>query len=264
VTEGVRAALGEQQPRVDDGPQGALQRGFVHLGDCFEQVVAGLRTNRRGGRQHTSFGVAEFCDVGGDQIGQHRWDLLTGEVCSDELVGEERVAPTTRHHLVHQRAGCAVAHQRADACCHRVPVQAVQVDPMRCGEPAQLGDAGPLRRMTSDFVGPVGADQDQVLVDQVASEVLEEVPGHGVSPVQILDSGDDDLAARVVAEPGEQLEHCGEQAGIGRALGVEGGRACREPLVQPGRLVQHGRPSPSELAEQVGERRQWDGVAAEV
>jgi hypothetical protein len=42
----------------------------------------------------------------------------------------------------------------------------------------------------SDLVCPVGADQHDLLVDHVAGEVLEQIPRHGVGPVQVLEPDD--------------------------------------------------------------------------
>ena len=69
-------------------------------------------------------------------------------------------------------------------------------------QPGQLGQPTPLARVDGDLVGTVGADEDHLFVDQVAGEVLEQVPRHRVGPVQVFEPDD----------------HCG----IG---GIGGGRA---------------------------------------
>ena len=89
------------------------------------------------------------------------------------------------------------------------------MDSMRRRQPAQLGQSTPLVRVDGDLVGPVGADQHHLLVDQVAGKVLEQIPRHRVGPVQVFEP---DHHHAIGGQPGDQLEDGDEQPAVRRAL----------------------------------------------
>ena len=92
VAEAVGLVVDDQHPCVDHGPHRSFQFGRRQVDDRSEQLVARLAADRRDRPQHQSRAVVEVGDLGGDQIGQHHRDGLAGQVRSNELAGEERVA----------------------------------------------------------------------------------------------------------------------------------------------------------------------------
>ena len=99
--------------------------------------------------------------------------------------------------------------QRGDAGRDVVGVEAREVDPVHRREAGELGEPAPLRRVRSDLRSPVGADQHDALVEEVPRQELEEVPGDGVGPVEVLDPDRHDAIGGEVAD---QLEDGDEQA----------------------------------------------------
>ena len=166
--------------------------------------------------------VVEGGDLGRDQIGQHDRNGLAGQVCGDEFSGEERVALSAGDHLVDERARGRFAEQRRHTRRDLVSIQPLQLDPTCRREPAQLRQSAPLRRPDRDLVGAVGADEHDPFVDEVAGEVLEQVPRHRVGPVQILEPDEHGVVGR---EVGDQLEHGDEQPALRRAPTSSGSTA---------------------------------------
>ena len=110
--------------------------------------------------------------------------------------------------------------------------------------------------------GAVGADEHDGGVEEVPGEELEEVPGDGVGPVQVLDAHRDDS---IGAEVADHLEDRDEQAAW---PAIAGGRVRRgvEPPGERGevlRFCEQVWAGASDLAEQVGERGERDDVAAD-
>ena len=103
-----------------------------------------------------------------------------------------------------------------------------------------------------------------MLVDQVAGEVLEQVPRHRVRPVQVVEPHDDRV---VIGKARDQLEDGNEQPAL-RDLGLVADHCVRsQPALQGGEVGgfdQQLRCGSADLAEQVGERRQRNRVAADV
>ena len=58
-----------------------------------------------------------------------------------------------------------------------------------------LTQAPPLFGIRRDLVGAVGADEHDVLVDEVPGEEVEQVPGRRVGPVQVFERDDDRISA---------------------------------------------------------------------
>ena len=85
------------------------------------------------------------------------------------------------------------------------------------GEAGELGEAASLCRVGADLGGPVGADEHDGDVEEVAGEVLEEVPGVGVGPVEVLDPDRDDPVGAEVAD--ELEDRCEEAAGAALVAG---------------------------------------------
>ena len=88
----------------------------------------------------------------------------------------------------------------------------------RSTPPTRLSSA--VRRriawVASDLVGAVGADEHDPLVDKVPSEVLEQVPRRGITPVEIVEA-DDDGAVR--AQLADEFERQGEHVTDAPAAG---------------------------------------------
>ena len=208
VAEAVGLVVDDQQPRVDHGPHRRFQVGLWQVDDRSEQLVARVATDRRDRPQHTSGAVVEIGDLGGDQIGEHDRDGVAGQVRSNELAREERVAATTRDHLIDERARCRPTEQHVDSFGDLVAIQPFQIESMRRRQTAQLGQSTTLARVDRDLVGPVGADQHHLLVDQVAGEVLEQIPRHRVGPVEVLEPDDH---SGVGGQLRDQLEDGDEQ-----------------------------------------------------
>ena len=112
-------------------------------------------------------------------------------------------------------------------------------------------------------VGPVGADQHDRPVEQVPGEELEEVPGDGVGPVEVLDP---DRDGPVGAEVADNVEDRREQAAGATVVVPRGScpgssqRASGREALGLGEQVGAGA---ADLAEQVSERRQRDDVTAD-
>ena len=76
----------DQQPRVDHGPHGSLQRRVrARPTIAASSSWLGLAADRRDRTQHQSGAVVEIGDLGGDQIGEHDRDGLARQVRGDEL-----------------------------------------------------------------------------------------------------------------------------------------------------------------------------------
>ena len=67
--------------------------------------------------------------------------------------------------MIDERPRRRRSDQRRNVLCDLVAGQALQVDVMGSGEPAQLGQSASLRRVNADLVGAVGTDEHHVLVD---------------------------------------------------------------------------------------------------
>ena len=86
-----------------------------------------------------------------------------------------------------------------------------------------------MRRVRADLGGPVGADEHDGGVEEVPGEELEEVPGVGVGPVEVLDPDRDDP---VGAEVADEVEDRGEEAARAELVAGSGGMAGVEPAGQ--------------------------------
>ena len=118
--------------------------------------------------------------------------------------------------------------------------------------------------MGADLAGAVRADEYHAFVDEVAGQELEQVPGHGVGPVQVLEPHEHRVINR---EMGDQFEYGDEQPSVRRVGLVGDNRAGCEPVAerrQIRRVGQQIRSRPADLAEEIGERDQGNGVAADV
>ena len=113
-----------------------------------------------------------------------------------------------------------------------------------------------MRRVGSDLGGPVGPDEDDWGVEEVPGEELEEVPGVGVGPVEVLDP---DRDGPVGAEVADEVEDGGEQAARAEVVACSGVMASVEPAGQRGEVLRLGeqrRGGAADLAKQVSQRRQ--------
>ena len=137
------------------------------------------------------------------------------------------------------------------------------MDPVHRREAGQLREPAPLRWVRSDLRRPVGPDQHDGGVEEVPGEELEEVPGVGVGPVEVLDpDGDDPVGAEVA----DHVEDRREQAAGATVVVGPGVVAGVDPAGQRGETLGLGeqvRAGAADLAEQVRERRQRDDVAAD-
>ena len=264
MAEAVGVVVDDQQPCVDHGPHCGFDVALGQVDDRGEQLVARVAADRRHRTQHQSCVIVEIGDLGGDQVGEHDGDGLARQVSGDEFAGEERVAATSCDHLVDELARRRPPEQRGHALGNLVAVEPFQVDSMSGGQPGQLGQSTPLGRLAGDLVGSVGADEHDPLVDQVAGEVLEQIPRHRVGPVQVFEPDDH---CSVCCQLRDQLEDGDEQPAMRRAVQLGHGRPRSEPVLQRHecrRLAQELRVPPAHLAQQIGEWRQRNGVAADV
>ena len=115
-----------------------------------------------------------------------------------------------------------------------VVAEAGQVDPVHGGEAGELGEPASLRRVRSDLGRPVGADEHDGGVEEVPREELEEVPGVGVGPVEVLDPDRDDS---VGAEVADHVEDRCEQAAGAVVVAGPGVVAGVEPAGERGETV---------------------------
>ena len=181
-----------------------------------------------------------------------------------ELSCEERVALTTCDHLLDQCVGRGRAEHRRDSGLDVVAVQPFQVESLCRWQADQLRESPPLRWTNGDLVGTVGAHEHRSFVDEVASDVFEELPRCRVGPMKVLEAHDRAVIGRQMCD---QVEHRNEQAtfrGIGQ---VDGGRAGREPCAQRGEVryvPKQLRLPAADLTEQIREGRQRNRVAADV
>ena len=154
--------------------------------------------------------------------------LVGAEVSFDELEDSVRTGCRGRgHRRFPRRAGRARgsggSEQRRDPCGDVVVAEAGQVDAVDGGEAGELGEAASLCRVGADFGRAVGADEHDGDVEEVAGEVVEEVPSVGVGPMEVLDPRCDDTVGAEVAD--ELEDRCEETAGAalvaGSLVGVE-------------------------------------------
>ena len=211
VAEAIGVVGDDQQSRVDHRSRGGFEFVFGQVDDRGEQRMARVATDRRNCAQHQSCVVVEIGDLRGDQIGQHDGNGFARQVRGDELAGEEGVAATARNHLLDQCAGCDPTEERRHALSDLVRLEPVQLDAMSGGQPGQLGQPTALARVACYLVGAIGPHQDHPLVDQVASQVFEEIPGHRIGPVQVFEP-DDHCCLGV--QPRDQLEDGDEQPAV--------------------------------------------------
>jgi hypothetical protein len=129
-------------------------------------------------------------DVGFEEVGEDRRDGRAGEVRSDELLGVEGVALTASYELVDQRRRWGDAEHRRRVHGHRLAREPVQHDAFGAGYSAELRAAAAHGGIAGHFVVPQGSDQHHALVDEVAGQVLEQVPGARIAPVQIVEADD--------------------------------------------------------------------------
>lgn len=117
--------------------------------------------------------------------------------------------------------------------------------------------------MSGDLVGPIRGDEHDVLVDQAAREELEQVPRDRVGPVEVLKGDDHGTTCVAATEMADQLEYGSEQPSVRRVGQWRCARAGGEPLSHP-HLGEQARGGPTHLAKQIGDRRERDGVTADV
>src|SRR4051812_5047522 len=80
----------------------------------------------------------------------------------------------------------------------------------------QLGRSAANRGVTDDLVGAVGADDHDLLVDKVPSDVLEEVPRRGITPMEVVPTDDDGaVSAELADEFKGQGEHVADPSCAG-------------------------------------------------
>ena len=115
-----------------------------------------------------------------------------------------------RHHLVDECARRGPSEQRRHALGNLVRLQPTQLDSMSGRESCELGKPTPMARVVGDLVRTVGPHQHHLLVDQVASQVLEQIPRHRVGPVQVFEPDDHCISV----QPRDQLENGDEQPAV--------------------------------------------------
>ena len=83
----------------------------------------------------------------------------------------------------------------------------------RCA--SRLGaDPTTQRGIARDLVGAVGTDEHDPLVQEVASEVLEEIPRRRIAPVKVVEAHEDRTVGAELADEGmRQREHVTDAPG---------------------------------------------------
>ena len=138
---------------------------------------------------------------------------------------------------------------------HRVAIETVERDALDAAHPAELGDSTAQVWVADELAGAVGADEHDPLVDQVPGQVLEQVPGRGITPVEIVEADDDGgLRSQLADEPERQDEHVTGAPCPG----------CRQ-LAERLQRVQVGDVAPSlDVSDQIDQGRERDRLPADV
>ena len=188
---GVGGRVHDQQSGVDRGANRGLSRRLIELDHRGQQLRIRVAADGGQRRKHVPARGVEACDVGFEEFREEGGDGFTGEVRSNELLGEERVALAAPHELVHERRRWGDAQDGCGVHGHGVAFETGERDTLDAAHAAELGDPTAHAWVASDLVGAVGADEHNPLVDKVPSEVLEQVPRRGIAPVQIVEADDD-------------------------------------------------------------------------
>jgi hypothetical protein len=99
---GVGRRVHDQQSSVHRGVHRSLDRRLIELDHRGQQLRIRVPADGGDRREHLSAGGVEARDVGLDELRQEGGNGVTGKVCGDELLGEQGVAPTASHQLVHE------------------------------------------------------------------------------------------------------------------------------------------------------------------
>ena len=93
---GVGRRVDDQQSGVDRGANRGFSRRLVELDHRRQELRIRVAADGGQRRKHVTAGGVEARDVGFEELREEGGNGLTGEVRSDELLGEERVALARR------------------------------------------------------------------------------------------------------------------------------------------------------------------------
>src|SRR5262249_21945876 len=106
-----------------------------------------------------------------------------------ELLGEIGIALGACHELLDQRLRRLCRHQVADLRLNVGSGQARELDPVNTRKTRQFGQPASLVRIESSSRRPVGADKDEMHIEQVADKELKDIPSGPVRPMKIFEAG---------------------------------------------------------------------------
>jgi hypothetical protein len=147
-------------------------------------------------------------------------------VGGEQLLGEERVALRAAGDLAEGVLGQQLLGECGDEPARVGVVERAELQPLRRGQPDQLGQHRAQRVAAMQVVAAVRADDQQPLLAQPGHEEGEQPPGGGVRPVQVLEDEHDD---RLRGEAGEQGVQGVEQLQLADVLLGAAGRARARP-----------------------------------
>ena len=204
----VRRRVHDQQASVHRGAHRRLDRRLIELDHRGQQLRIGVPADGGQRREHLSARRVKARDVSLDELREKGGDGVTGEVCGNDLLGEQRVALASSHELVHERWRRGEAQHRSGLHRYRVAIEAVELDALDATHAAELGDSTAQVRVANELVSTVGADEHDLFVDKAPGEMLEQVPGGGIRPLEIVEADDGGaLRAQLADEPEGQDEH---------------------------------------------------------
>ena len=187
---GVGRRVDDHQSGVDRRPERGFGRHLVEIDDASEQVRVRVPADSGQRSEHMAAGSVEPVDVSGEKIGQQGWDRLASEMSGSELFGEERVALATPKEVIDERWRRRDAEDRGGVLSHCAAIEAGQDESLDAAEPRQFSGTLAQRGIADDLVGPKRTDEHDPFVDDVADEVLEDVPRARIAPMQVVEPDD--------------------------------------------------------------------------
>ena len=162
----------------------------------------------------------------------------------EELLDQERVAVGPAEQVLDQAGRLGMSGPHRDERGGLGSPEQGDRDFLDRRHPTQFGDPSLQPRVGGELVTR-REHEDDGHVGEVAHEVVDQVEGGGIGPVEVLDDGDDDASVGSGGEPVEQAEHGLEQRTVTPRIGARGGVAAA-----------HG-----ELGQKGGERSPHQGRA---
>ena len=134
-----------------------------------------------------------------------RSDSITGIAsparCATASSSVKNGLPSPRRgRLVHQRGRRGTPSTAATCTATAFRSRPANREPLDGAHPAELGDPTTQRGISRDLVGAVGTDEHDPLVQEVASEVLEEIPRRRIAPVKVVEAHEDRTVGAELAD----------------------------------------------------------------